>query len=113
MAYGQTHRRTARPAGGKGASRPRRLALNRLDHLNIPLPSRRYQWESSGNLLHLDIKQLRRFRQPGHRAHGDRRRDSPGAGWECVHVAIDDASRIVFAEILVTKRQESVVAVLP
>lgn len=90
----------------------RRLAMNRLKSLDIPPPPRRYQWENPGDLLHIDIKKLGRFRQPGHRIHGDRRRDSPGAGWEFVHVAIDDASRVAFAEILADERKESVTAFL-
>jgi len=90
----------------------RRLALNRLERLDAPLPSRRYPWENPGDLLHIDIKKLGRFAQAGHRVHGDRRRATPGAGWEFVHVAIDDASRVAFAEILANGRQESVVAFL-
>lgn len=90
----------------------RRLALNRLKRLDIPLPPRRYQWENPGDLLHIDIKKLGRFEQAGHRIHGDRRRATRGAGWEFVHVCIDDASRVAFAEILVNERQESVVAFL-
>ncbi|MGE4265244.1 MAG: IS481 family transposase [Desulfovibrio sp.] len=91
----------------------RRLALNRLKSLDAPLPPRRYQWENPGDLLHIDIKKLGRFAQVGHRAHGDRSKGrSRGAGWEFVHVAIDDASRIAFAEILADERQESVVAFL-
>ena len=90
----------------------RRLAMNRLKLLDVPPPPRRYQWENPGDLLHIDIKKLGRFNQAGHRAHGDRRRNSRGAGWEFVHVAIDDASRIAFAEILANERKESVVAFL-
>lgn len=91
----------------------RRLALNRLKRLDIPLPPRRYQWENPGDLLHIDIKKLGRFAQAGHRVHGDRSKArSRGAGWEFVHVAIDDASRIAFAEILADERKESVVAFL-
>jgi len=90
----------------------RRLAMNRLQSLETPPPTRRYQWEKPGDLLHIDIKKLGRFARPGHRVHGDRRQDSPGAGWEFVHVAIDDASRIAFAEILADERKESVVAFL-
>jgi transposase InsO family protein len=90
----------------------RRLALSRLKSLDPPLPSRRYQWENPGDLLHIDIKKLGRFEQAGHRAHGDRRKTTRGAGWEFVHVAIDDASRVAFAEILADERQQSVVAFL-
>jgi len=90
----------------------RRLALNRLNRLDIPLPPRRYQWENPGDLLHIDIKKLGRFEQPGHRIHGDRRKATRGAGWEFVHVCIDDASRVAFAEILADERKESVAAFL-
>ena len=90
----------------------RRLALNRLKQLDIPLPPRRYQWEKPGDLLHIDIKKLGRFEQAGHRVHGDRRRATRGAGWEFVHVCIDDASRVAFAEILADERKESVVSFL-
>jgi transposase InsO family protein len=90
----------------------RRLAMNRLKSLEPQLPPRRYQWENPGDLLHIDIKKLGRFEQAGHRVHGDRRKTTRGAGWEFVHVCIDDASRIAFAEILANERQESVVAFL-
>lgn len=73
--------------------------LNRLAHLEPATPILRYEYAQPGGLLHLDIKKLGRFRRPGHRVTGDRRQDSPGAGWEYVHVAIDDHSRIGFSSI--------------
>ena len=73
--------------------------LNRLAHLEPPPAANRYVYPHPGDLLHLDIKKLGRFRRPGHRVTGNRRLDSPGAGWEYVHVAIDDHSRISFAGI--------------
>lgn len=73
--------------------------LNRLSLLEPARPTNRYVHERPGDLLHLDIKKLGRFRQPGHRVTGNRKQDSPGAGWEYVHVAIDDASRVGFATI--------------
>lgn len=77
----------------------KRLGLNRLANLE-PAPSIvRYQFEHPGDLLHLDIKKLGRFHQPGHRVTGDRSQTSDGAGWEFVHVAIDDASRIAFTSL--------------
>jgi len=52
-------------------------------------------------LLHLDIKKLARIERLGHRITGNRQRDhTRGAGWEFVHVAIDDASRIAFVAFL-------------
>jgi transposase InsO family protein len=55
-------------------------------------------------MIHLDIKRLGRFHQAGHRAHGDRQRCSPGAGWEYVHVAVDDHTRLAYVEVLPDQR---------
>jgi len=75
----------------------RRARLHRLAALEPAPPERRYEYAAPGGLLHLDIKKLGRFARPGHRVTGDRRQDSRGAGWEYIHVAIDDHSRIAFA----------------
>ena len=77
-----------------------RAGLARLRSLEPPEPVVRYEWQRPGDLLHLDVKKLGRFRRPGHRVHGDRQRCSPEAGWEYVHVAIDDYSRVAYVEIL-------------
>jgi hypothetical protein len=77
----------------------RRLGLNRLPTAP-PIPVRRYEWPCPWDLLHVDIKPLGRIGQVGHRIHGDRRRTTPGIGWEYVHVAIDDHSRIAYVEVL-------------
>ncbi len=77
----------------------RRMGLNRLAQLEPAPPVRRYEYAQPGGLLHLDIKKLGRFRVPGHRATEDRRQCSRGAGWEYVHVAIDDHSRVAFGAI--------------
>lgn len=76
-----------------------RAGLNRLSLLEPAKPANRYVYDHPGELLHLDVKKLGRFVRPGHRATGNRRQDSPGAGWEYVHVAVDDASRIALATI--------------
>lgn len=68
--------------------------------LNPPQPPCRYERRHAGELLHLDIKKLGRFWRPGHRVTGSRLGRCDGAGWEHVHVAIDDFSRIAYAEIL-------------
>ena len=65
----------------------------------------RYERERPGELLHLDTKKLGRIvGGPGHRATGDRRRRARGAGWEVLHVAIDDATRLSYAELLPDER---------
>ncbi len=88
----------------------RRLGLNRLRALEPAQPPRRYEHESPGDMIHLDIKRLARFHRPGHRVTHDRRQDSPGAGWEFVHVSIDDRSRIAFSQIYPDERFPSAVA---
>jgi transposase InsO family protein len=77
----------------------RRLTLNRRPS-PPPVPVKRYEWPSPGDLLHVDIKPLGRIGQVGHRIHGDRRRASRGIGWEYVHVAVDDHSRVAYVEVL-------------
>ena len=61
----------------------------------------RYEHAEPGGLVHLDTKKLGRIVDgPGHRATGDRRSRRRGAGWEVLHVALDDATRLVYAELL-------------
>lgn len=72
--------------------------LRQIDRSIYPAP---------GDLLHLDIKKLGRFRKPGHSVTGDRQQSSDGAGWEFVHVAIDDASRIAFSSVHPDERASS------
>ncbi|MDZ7803821.1 IS481 family transposase [Thiohalophilus sp.] len=76
-----------------------REGLNRLGALAPGRPDNRYEHAAPGDLLHLDIKKLGRFVRPGHRITGERQRKSRGAGWEYVHVAIDDHSRVAFSTI--------------
>ena len=77
----------------------KRAGLNRLATLEPAAPIMRYEHPEPGDMLHLDIKKLGRFHRPGHRVTADRTRNSPRAGWEFVHVALDDNSRIAFANI--------------
>jgi transposase InsO family protein len=77
-----------------------RRGLARLRSLERPVRVRRYEWPHPGDLLHLDVKKLGRIARVGHRITGDRRGQLKGAGWEYVHVAIDDASRLVYVEVL-------------
>jgi transposase InsO family protein len=78
----------------------RRLGLNRLARLEPPRPIIRYEHRYPGALVHLDIKKLVKIGRPGHRIHGDRRTKVRGIGWEYVHVAIDDCTRLAYAEVL-------------
>ncbi|WP_170249448.1 helix-turn-helix domain-containing protein, partial [Methylobacterium haplocladii] len=80
----------------------RRLGLSRLDALDPKPPIIRYERERPGELIHLDTKKLGRIDGIGHRITGDRRGQSSrrGTGWEALHVAVDDASRLAYTEIL-------------
>lgn len=77
----------------------RRAGLHRLAELGPAPPENRYEHAQPGDLLHLHIKKLARFRQPGHRITGNRQINSHGVGWEYVHLAIDDHSRVAFGSI--------------
>jgi transposase InsO family protein len=78
----------------------RRLGLNRLKALDPVEPKVRYERQRPGELIHIDTKKLGRIDGVGHRATGDRRDRTRGAGWEHLHVAIDDASRLAYTELL-------------
>jgi transposase InsO family protein len=96
----------------------RRAGLGRLAQLDPPAPVRRYQRERPGELIHLDIRKLGRFDRPGHRVTGRRSGcRNRGAGWlepwsatgsrtmARVHVAVDDAIRLAYAEVLADERK--------
>ena len=95
-----------------------RRGLSLLSALEPNQPRPRYERETPGEIIHMDIKKLGRFNRVGHRITGDRRRQSnqrhngTAPGWEYVHVAIDDHSRIGFADIFPNEKKESAVAFL-
>ena len=92
----------------------KRLGLNRIDALEPTLPVRRYEREKLGEMIHIDIKKLGRFNKVGHRIAGDPSPSykSRGEGWEFVHVAVDDRSRIAFAKVMRSERKRSAIAFL-
>lgn len=96
----------------------RRLGLGRLRALDPVLPAIRYERENPGELIHLDTKKLGRIDGIGHRITGNRRGQSnrrargEGLGWEALHVAIDDASRLAYTEILPDEKKTSATAFL-
>ncbi len=90
----------------------RRAKLSRMRDLEPKPPVQRYEHLGAGDLLHLDIKKLGRIVRPSHRVTGDRRDTAGGAGWEHVHVAIDDHSRIAFSAIYPDEKQASVLGFL-
>ena len=92
----------------------KRRGLSRLSSLEPQEPHPRYERERPGEIIHLDIKKLGRFNSIGHRITGRRSGfcSSQGSGWEYVHVAIDDHSRVARADIFPDQKKESAVAFL-
>jgi transposase InsO family protein len=88
-----------------------RIGLGRLGRLGLEKPVR-YERSRPGELLHVDVKKLGRVAGIGHRISGNRasqrgryqRRLQGKLGWEYVHVAIDDYSRLAYAEVLTDER---------
>jgi len=104
-------RRLAMPPSTVGAIL-RRLKLGRLCALDAKPAPIRYQRQRPGELIHIDSKKLGRIDGAGHRITGDRTRRNRGIGWEHLHVAVDDASRLAYTEILPDERQHSACAFL-
>ena len=77
-----------------------RIGLGTLWRLEPLEPANRYEKQRPGELVHIDVKKLGRIGRPGHRVNGDRRTRTRGIGWEYVHVAIDDATRLSYVEVL-------------
>ena len=91
----------------------RRLGLGKLKDLEPKLPVVRYERSRPGEMIHLDIKKLGRFDVAGHRATGDRQAGrSRHAGWDFLHVCVDDASRLAYTEVLPSEGQADTTAFL-
>ncbi len=99
-----------------------RIGIGKLERLGLE-PAVRYERQTPGELIHIDIKKLGRIeRGAGHRVTGKRRgnptkTDTSGArrrqvGWEYVHIAIDDCTRLAYAEVLGDEKAVTVVAFL-
>jgi transposase InsO family protein len=92
-------------------SRVLRRHRARLALLRPAPPVRRYEREAPGDLLHFDIKKLGRIARLGRRD-GQSADHTPGAGWEYLHIAIDDHSRIAFAQLLPDETAQSAITFL-
>jgi hypothetical protein len=102
----------------------RRIGLGKLSRLEPIEPPNRYERKRPGELIHVDVKKLGRIQIPGHRVTGDRgvraRRTRVGndgrllgtAGWEFVHVCVDDATRLAYVEVLPDETAKSATAFL-
>jgi transposase InsO family protein len=89
-----------------------RAQLNRVAVLEPPPVVTRYEWPHAGDLLHVDMKRLGRIRGVGHRIHGDRRRRARKIGYEWLHVAVDDATRLSYVEVLEAEHGDACAAFL-
>jgi transposase InsO family protein len=96
----------------------KRIGLGKRSRLAPPEPPNRYERKRPGELVHLDIKKLGRISAlgAGHRFTSNRasqlRATVAGkqrrvTGWEFVHVAVDDATRLAYAEVLDDERGET------
>jgi transposase InsO family protein len=90
-----------------------RIGLGKLSRLEPPEPPNRYERERAGELIHIDVKKLGRIRGAGHRMTGSRASQKRTringkltgvAGWEFVHVCIDDATRLAYVEVLADEK---------
>ena len=68
----------------------------------------RYERDKPGELVHMDTKKLARIEREGHRIHGNPSRKSKGAGYEYLHCAVDDCTRISYSEVLPDELKETV-----
>jgi transposase InsO family protein len=91
----------------------KRVGLGKRSRLEPLEPPNRYECARPGELLHIDVKKLARFDRPGHRMLG--RGTGPletAAGFEYLHVCVDDHSRLAYAELLPDERATSAIAFL-
>jgi len=84
-----------------------RHGLGKLPRLQPEEPANSYERPRPGELLHIDVKKLAKIGRPGHRVNGDRRTRSRGIGWEFVHVAVDDATRLAYVEVLDDEKSQT------
>jgi transposase InsO family protein len=93
-----------------------RYQMNRLGWLERPIgrPIRRYEHPRPGDLVHLDVKKLGRIPSGGgHRVHGradgvaNRRADRSAGGYDYLHAAVDDHSRLAYVELLGDERAQT------
>jgi transposase InsO family protein len=101
----------------------KRIGMGRLGRLGME-PAERYERTVAGELIHIDVKKLGRIHGgAGKRITGNarntrpKRRDRAGVdratiGWECVHIAIDDATRLAYAEVLPNERATTAIGFL-
>ena len=87
----------------------KRLGLNRIAALEPAEPVRRYERAAPGEMIHIDIKKLGKFdgSVTGSPGTAPARATPAGIGWEYLHLAIDDHSRLAYSEILPDEKRGS------
>ena len=92
----------------------KRAGLGKLSALDEPEPPNRYERRHPGELIHVDVKKLGRIDGPGHRVTGRHvgHHRAWRAGWEFAHVAVDDATRLAYVEVLDDERATTAIAFL-
>jgi transposase len=90
------------------------IGLGKRSRLEPPEPPNRYERSGPGELVHVDVKKLARFHRPGHRmlGRGPGRFEQRPAGYDYVHVCVDDYSRLAYAEVLPNERATTAIAFL-
>ena len=87
--------------------------MGRLRNLDPKLPVHRFEREWPGDLIHIDVKNLARFRKVGHRITGNRQQGrSANVQYVWVHVTIDDATRLAYFEVLPDEQQVTAIGFL-
>jgi transposase InsO family protein len=95
-----------------------RIGLGKLSRLEPPEPPNRYERRHAGELLHVDVKQLARIDREGRHHRLDprkpslRRQGKRRVGWEYVHIVVDDATRLAYAEVLENEKALTAVGFL-
>jgi transposase InsO family protein len=93
----------------------KRHGRGRLPRPDGDRPENRYERARPGELVHVDVKKLGKVAGVGHRVTGERRKGgghARGAGWEFVHVCVDDCTRLAYVEVLESERTDAVCAFL-
>jgi transposase InsO family protein len=92
----------------------KRRGLSRLSSLEVKPPVIRYEKQAPGEMIHIDIKKLGRIKGVGHRITGRQKgyNNKKAIGWEYLHLAVDDHSRLAYSQILPDEKKESCVRFL-
>jgi len=97
----------------------KRIGMGKLGRIGLE-PAVRYERARPGELVHIDVKKLGRIARPGHRVLGGQparatagyHRKAHNHGWEFVHIAIDDCTRLAYVEVLADEKATTAIGFL-